>query len=188
MTWLAENSLTIWMLGAIALTMALILFYQARTSGALYGVLGVIAATAALLLISWLIETPREAVEKSLYGIAARVEANDVQGVLSYLAPTINPQLRKDVETLLPLVRVERARIVGAPEITVESGSNPTSATVECRGVVVAVNKKDGMKGGAADQFSLKWVRQGDRWLLDSYKSQENWQRAAAKANQKPSS
>jgi hypothetical protein len=188
MTWLAENSLTIWMLGAIALVMALVVFYQTRTSGALCGVLGVLAVTAAFLLISWLIETPREAVQKSLYGLAARVEANDVQGVLGYLAPTVNSQLRKDVETLLPLVRVERARVVGEPEINVENSANPTSATVECRGVIVAVNRKDGVKGGAADQFSLKWIRQGDRWLLESYKSQENWQRAAAKSKQIPGS
>src|SRR6478672_10377601 len=102
MTWLAENSLTIWMLGAIALTMALIVFYQKRTSGALYGVLGIIAVTAALLLISWLIETPREAVERSLYALAATVEANDVKGALSYLAPTADLQVRKDIETLMP--------------------------------------------------------------------------------------
>jgi hypothetical protein len=181
MTWLAENSLTILMLGAIALTMALIMFYQTRTSGALYGVLGVIAFTAALLLISWLIETPREAVERSLYALAATVEANDVQGALSYLAPTAAPELRKDVETLMPLVRIELARVVGTPEITIEGTPNPTFATVKCQGVVRAVNKKDGMKGGAADHLVLRWVLKGDRWLIESYKSQEDWQRAVGR-------
>src|SRR6478672_3357497 len=102
MTWLAENSLTIWMIGAIALTFSVIVFLQRRTSGTLYGIAGVIVVTAVLLLISWLIETPREAVERSLYELAATVEANDVKGALSYLAPTADLQVRKDIETLMP--------------------------------------------------------------------------------------
>src|SRR5437762_8109167 len=139
MTWLAENSLAIWMIGAIALTMALIVYFQTRTNGALFGVAGVILVTAALLLVSWLIETPREAVERSLYELAATVEANDVKGALGYLAPSAAPQLRKDIETLMPLVRIERARIIGSPEIELEAGPNPTTATVKCRGVILAV-------------------------------------------------
>ncbi len=80
MNWLAENALPIWMGGAVALTMALIVFHQTRTNGALLGILGVIVITAALLLTERLIETPREAVERTLYSLAATVEANDVAG------------------------------------------------------------------------------------------------------------
>ena len=104
----------------------------------LYGVLGVILLTAVLVLTSWLIETPREAVERTLYELAATVEANDVKGALGYLAPTANPELRKDVETLMPLVRIDRARIIGTPEIELEGGANNNSATVKCRGVIFA--------------------------------------------------
>ena len=78
LTWLAENALPIWMLGAIALTMAAIVYLQTRSRGAFFGVVGVLAVTALLLLVNRLIETPREAVERRLYEIAATVEANDV--------------------------------------------------------------------------------------------------------------
>ncbi len=178
MNWLAENTLPIWMFGAIALTMALVVYFQMRTNGALLGIAGVIIVTGVLLLISWLIVTPREALERSLYNLAAKVEANDVQGVLSHLAPSADSRLRNDVETLMPLVRIERARIIGSPEIEMEKGRNPTSATVRCEGVIVAVNKKDGMKGGAEDHLVLKWVYPNDRWLLESYTSDKNWNRA----------
>ena len=79
------------------------------------------------MLTSWLIETPREAVERSLYDLAATVEANDVKGALGYLAPSADAQLRKDVETLMPLVRIDRARIIGTPEIVLEGGANRSS-------------------------------------------------------------
>src|SRR6188768_1040699 len=141
MTWFAENPLTICMIGAVALAMALFVWFQTRTNGALYGVLGVTLLVAVLALTSWLIETPREAVERTLYELAATVEANDVKGTLGFLAPSANPELRKDVETLMPLVQIDRARIVGETEIELEGAKND-AATVKCRGVVFAVQKK----------------------------------------------
>jgi hypothetical protein len=181
MTWLAENTLTILMVGAVALAMALFVWFQTRTNGALYGVLGVVLLTVVLALVSWLIETPREAVERSLYELAATVEANDVKGALSHLASTADAQLRKDVETLMPLVQIDRARILGAPEIDLEGGANVNSATVKCRGIIMAVNKKDGMKGGAEDHLVLRWVLRDNRWLVESYTSQKNWNRAVGR-------
>src|SRR6185295_4679598 len=117
MNWLVENTLTVVMSGAGVLAMAVFVYFQTRTNGALYGVLGLILLTAVLVLTSWLIETPREAVERSLYELAATVEANDVKGVLGYLAPSANAQVRKDIETLMPLVRIDRARVIDTPEI-----------------------------------------------------------------------
>lgn len=178
MTWFAENPLAICMIGAVALAMALFVYFQTRTNGALYGVLGVIVLTAILVLVSSLIETPREAVERSLYSLAATVEDNDVQGTLSYIAPTADSQIRKDIETLMPLVKIERARIINTPEIEVGDGTNPNVATVKCQGVAMAVNRRDGMKGAAQDRFVMKWVFRDNRWLVESYTSDRNWPRA----------
>src|SRR5438094_496676 len=105
MNWLAENALPIWMGGAIALTMASIIYFQTRSKRAAMGILGVLAVTAAFLLFNWCVETPREAVERTLYELAATVESNDVPGTLAFLAPAATSQLRKDVETLMPQVR-----------------------------------------------------------------------------------
>jgi hypothetical protein len=179
MNWLGENALAIWMAGAVALTMALIVYFQTRSNGALFGVVGVIAVFAGLLVANRLIETPREAVERTLYSLAATVEANDVPGALKFLAPSANAELKKDVETLMPQVRIDRARIVGAPLI--DLNSNNDAATVECRGIIVAINKRDGMKGGADDRLRLQWVRQGDQWLLESYISQKDWNTAVGR-------
>jgi len=176
MNWLAENALPIWMGGAVALTMALVVYFQTRTNRALAGVGVVVAVTAALLVAERLMETPREAVERTLYELAATVEANDVPGALAFLAPTAAQGIRKDIETLMPLVRIERARIIGTPQIEVDDSGD--AATVRCRGVILAVNKRDGMKGGADDQLTMNWIRDGDRWLVESYTSQRNWNRA----------
>jgi hypothetical protein len=182
MNWLAENALPIWMGGAVALTMASIIYFQTRAKGAAIGIVGVLTITASLLLFNWWVETPREAVERTLYQLAATVESNDVPGTLAFLAPSAAPQLRKDVETLMPQVRIERARIIGTPQI--ELNASDDAASVICRGIVVAVNKQGGTKGGDNDRLWLTWVRHGDRWQLESYVSQKDWH-AASEAYQR---
>ncbi len=181
MNWLADNSLAIWMGGALALTLSLVVYSQLRTNKALLGVVGVVVATAALLALEWWLETPREAVERTLYKLAATVEANDVPGALRYVAPTANKQIRSDIETMMPLVKIDRARVIGSPEITLDSGAAPTGATVQCRGIIVATTKKNGMKGGADDELIMTFVRDGERWLVESYTSKRNWNRAVGR-------
>lgn len=178
MNWLAGNALPIWACGAVALTMAVIVYFQTRTNGALLGTVVVLGVTATLLLVEWAIETPREAVERTLYELAVAVEANDVTGAASYLAPTADPAIRSDVNTLMPLVVIERARILGSPKIDVASGPEPTTATAQIRGIIMATIKQNGMKGGQEDQLTLDLVRNGDRWLVESYTSKRNWHRA----------
>jgi hypothetical protein len=176
--WLAENALPIWMGGAVALTMAVVVYLQTRTNKALAGIGVVAAVTAALLAAEWFLETPREAVERTLYELAATVEANDVPGTLAFLAPTADPRIRDDVETLMPLVAIERARIIGTPRIEVDAGDEPRRATVECRGVILATVRQSGMRGGQEDRLTIEWVRSGERWLVEGYTSDRNWHRA----------
>jgi hypothetical protein len=137
-----------------------------------------VAISAALLAIERFLETPREAVERTLYELAATVEANDVEGALAFLATTADKRIRYDVETLMPLVKIERARVIGTPQIDVAEGDEPTTATVECRGLIVATVKKSGMKGGQDDRLTMHWIKSGDRWLVESYTSNRNWNRA----------
>jgi hypothetical protein len=174
MNYLAENSLPIWAAGAVAFTMALVAYLQTRSSTALLAIVTVIGLVAVLLVSERLIETPREAVERTLYELAETVEANDVAGALGFVAPSANSQIRKDIERLMPLVNIERARVMGTPKIEFEANR----AFVKCRGIIIATNKQNGMKGGAEDELTMTWVQVGNRWLVKDYTSQRNWNRA----------
>jgi len=175
MTWLAENALPIWMFGAVAMTMAFIVFFQLRSRGAMWSVIGVAAAVAVLLAYNRLVETPREQVERSLYKLAATVEANDAPGALAFLSPSLAPngkELRKDIESLMPQIKIDRARVMSSPEI--EMRDEDKRAIVKCRGIIVAVTK-DGMKGAAEDRVTMEWERSGDRWLVRDFVAEKNW-------------
>jgi hypothetical protein len=104
-----------------------------------------------------------------------------VQKTLTFLATNANPAIRSDVETLMPLVEIERANILGTPEIDLEAGSEPATATARIRGIIVARIKRNGMKGGQDDELKLSLIRNGDRWLIVSYTSKRNWHRAVGR-------
>jgi hypothetical protein len=181
MSYLAENALPIWAAGAVAATLALIVYLQTRTTASFLAILVILATAGVLLVVERLIETPREAVERTLYELADTVEANDVQGSLRFLASTADTQIRRDVENLMPLVEIERANIIGSPIIELEAGDEPDSATVTCRGIIIATLKQNGMKGGEPDELRMTWVRQGDRWLVEDYVAKKNWNRAVGR-------
>lgn len=71
MNWLADNALVIWISGAVALTLAVVVFLQTRSGKALAAIAAVLAITAMLLVTEQILETPREAVERTLYQLAA---------------------------------------------------------------------------------------------------------------------
>jgi hypothetical protein len=175
MNWLADNALPIWVGGVVALTLAVVVFLQTRSGKALAAIVAVLVVTAALLVTEQILETPREAVERTLYQLAATVEANDVPGTLAFLASSANPEIRVEIERQMPLVKIERARVLGTPRIEVQGGPDATTATVQCRGLIIATTKQNGMKGAGDDELTITFVRDGDRWLLEDYKSKRNW-------------
>jgi hypothetical protein len=176
MNWLAENALPIWACGAVALTMALVIYFQTRTNGALFGVVAVLGVTGVLLLVEWAAETSREAVERTLYELADAVEANDIQGALQFVSPGAS-QIRNDIETLMPLVTIDTANIMGSPLIEVNQNDRPPSAKVECRGFFHGTMKQNGMKGGDAAQITIYFVSDDDRWLVSEYAPNKDWRR-----------
>lgn len=180
MIYLAENGLPIWMGGAVLVTLALVVYWQLRTARALVGVVAAVLLTALLLVAETLIVTPREAVERTIYSLAATIEANDVPGVLSYISPAAS-RVRTDAETLMPLVRVEKARIVNSPQIELSPPNDPTEAVVRFRALVEATRRHDGMKGAGMDDLTVSLVHEGDRWLVESYTAGRNWRRAAGR-------
>jgi len=180
MNWLAENALVIWAAGAVALTMALVVYWQTRTPRAQMAIAVVVLVTAALLVAEKWIETPREAVRRTLDEIAAAVRENDMPAVLRYISPQA-ANLRRDVETAMPRVTIGAAGIIGTPQIGVDLTVNPAQATVEGRGFIEGTLKRDGMKVRQMAQMTVTFVRDGDRWLVTGYTADKDWRSAVGR-------
>lgn len=181
MTWLFENPIAILSVGAMLVVLATVVHLQMRTRGSLLTVFGVVLATAALLAVERLVVTPREEVAQTLDDLAKRIAANDLPGVISFIEPGAK-QVRADAESLMPLVTVDRAKIIGTPEIAVETAAIPPTATANCQAFVDVTVKQNGLKGPYLDRVEIHFVREGDRWLIESYKPQKDWHHAIGRS------
>jgi hypothetical protein len=179
-TWLFENPIAILSVGAMLAVLATVVHLQLRTKGSLITVFAVVLATAMLLAVERLIVTPREEVEQTLDDLAKRITANDLPGVVTFIEPGAK-QVRADAESLMPLVTVHRASILGTPEIDVDMVSTPPTATVDCQGLVEVTVKQNGIKGPYMDRVQIHFVREGECWLIDSYKPVKDWHRGVGR-------
>ena len=176
MSYLAESAVLIGAVGTVLLVLAVVVYSQTRRRGALVAMLLIALVTGALLVVERRIETPREAVERTLYEIAAAVEADDVAAVLQFLAPGA-VEVRRDAETLMPLVDVEKARIMGTPDIVVDLDANPRTATVRCQAMIDVTIRQSGTSGPYMDRVTIQLIVRDGRWLVESYTPAHDWRR-----------
>lgn len=176
MEFFLENSTPIWVAGGILLTMAAIVYSSLRTTWSLVAVVVVVLLTAAGLVAEQLIQTPREQVQATLQVMFEAIEADDVPGVLSHLATSAS-EMRSDAQTLMPEFEIEKARLPGAVEVLIKSDA---AATVTAKVFVQVTHKKTGMRGGNFAEVDFDFIREGDRWLVESYSVSEDWRRGAA--------
>jgi hypothetical protein len=176
MSWLSEDALTIWALGAVALAVALVFYFETRSTKSQLAVLAAVLITAALVAVEWYLETPREAVNRTLDELAATVESNDVAGTLLFLSPKA-VRMRADVEKLMPEVQIEFARILGTPIVEFDNPRDPKRAFVQLRGAVKGKVKNTSMQGTVPDNLTVHLEYDGQRWLIEDYSSERNWHR-----------
>ncbi|TWT77707.1 hypothetical protein Pla123a_15030 [Posidoniimonas polymericola] len=165
MDYFVENTAPIWVLGALLLTMTGIAYVHTRRFEALLAMVAAVALTAVGLIAEQLIVTPREEVQATLAELLERVEANDLQGVLTMVAPTAD-DLSSDAQALMPLFDVHKARATGEVEVQINNDVNPPEAVATFRFFA---------------DVSLYFNRDGDRWVINAYSTTKDWRRDAAR-------
>lgn len=179
MTWIFEDALPIWLGGALLVTLALVVYAQVRSRGALRAVVAVVLLTAILLLVEWLVVTPREAITRTLYDAAAAVEANELEATLTFISPQAR-QFRADIEALMPQVDFRKARVAGDLTVEIDELVQPIRARARFRAVADATLKRNGMSGVYVDMVEVYFVHDEDgQWLIEECRSDQDWRRAA---------
>ena len=168
MSVLIENPVAIAVVGALAATLALVVFLARRNLGSLVAIAGVAALTLLLLAVEKFVVTDREAVEGGLEEVLAAVEANDLTGVLTWIDP-VAAGTKADAEALMPLVKVSAAN-AAAVAVEVNDATNPPTATAQFRAYLNGVHGSSGMSLLYVNQrVDTHWVKRGDHWLLSGY-------------------
>lgn len=169
MSFFIENGLAIAVIGGLATTMALVFFMARRTSGSLGAFAAAVGATVLLLAIEWYFESDREQIALAAEATYGAVEANDVNGVLAVVDPAATT-MRSDVQALMPMMKVEKARSLGTAEIAIDDTVNPPTAVSSSKAYLDGVHEKSGARVAYFNQqVDLHWVKRGDQWLLNDY-------------------
>ena len=169
MAWILENPVPIWATGAVLGTLAGLVFLTRRTLVSLLVLIGIVGFTLLLALMEQLVVTEREEVERATYQLAAAIEANDLDAILTFLAPTAG-KVRSDAQALLARLQVAKAHVGGTLRVEIDaSGTGGQDATSRFRALVDAVDRRGGMKIVYYDEVQLHWARQDERWLVTSY-------------------
>lgn len=167
-TALLDSPLAIAAVGGVAITFTAIVF-AARRSGASLAALGAVTAiTLGLLVVERLVVSPGEQVEAALDALLAAIEANDVAAVLAHIDPAA-AKIRADVQSLVPLLRVEAAN-AGTVQVEVDEAAQPPAAVATFRAFLHGVHVRTAARVGYINQrVDLHWQKRGDQWLVTSY-------------------
>jgi hypothetical protein len=169
MSVLVENPLAIAVVGGVLATLALVVFLARRSLASLLALGGILAVTLLLILIEQWMVTDQEQVESGLASVLAAVEANDMPAVLTWIDSNA-VSVRADVQALMPLVKVDKARSMGDLEITVDETAEPPTAMSRFRAFLDGVHGSSGMRVAYFNQqVDAHWIKRGDRWLINDY-------------------
>jgi hypothetical protein len=169
MMWIVENPLPILLLGIAAEAVLVVVLFQSGRGAILLAMAAVAVATAALLLVEWLVVTDTERIETVLNRAAAAVRDNDVDGVIECLAPAA-VKLRRSVAARLANLEVVEARITSRPNIRINRLTDPPAATGTFFG---RVRVEGGFGGVVAGPFigrvTVELEKRDDQWAVTDY-------------------
>jgi len=153
------------LIGIAAEAILAILLVQTGRGKFLVAMIGVGALTLLALLVERLIVTDREAVENTLDAAVAAVEANDINRVLAFTAPTAQKP-RADAQWILSRFEVQMARITGL-DITVNRLTSPRTAKAKFLAIGHGRDRQGQMPYTSFSQHVVVELRlYGDRWLV----------------------
>jgi hypothetical protein len=162
-----ESPLTIGLVGSVATGIALVLWLQAGTRGALPIAVGLALLTLGLCALSVWVETDREKIQQVLGKAAQAVQQNDLPAVKRCLHPAAEAGIRQ-AEAELPQYHFTEARITGIKSIQVDRLTAPPSAVAEFN-VAISVSARGVEVRGARRLVRVFLFQERGEWLIHNY-------------------
>jgi hypothetical protein len=168
MTFLFENPWWIIFAGVIIEAVLGIVMFRSGRGALLWVMLGVLALTLLGVLIERLVVTDRERVEMTLDGITAALEANDLNRVLSYVAPEAT-QTRSRATWALGRIEVQSAGFYRL-NITINRLTSPPTAKAAFFGHIAYRDRQGEIPyNNYGSRFVVDLRKEGDRWIVTGH-------------------
>jgi hypothetical protein len=163
MTLLLENPWPAIFAGAAAELILLIALWATGRGRLLLAMAGVLAVTAGMVLLAWLVETDREKVAQTLRDAAKAFESNDADAVVQFVSPSAE-RLRRDVHSKMRIVTFRKVTLDSDIQIVIDDRADPPTAQASF-GVMAATNVVN------YPTYLDVWLRkENGRWQVYQYK------------------
>ncbi len=167
------------LVGVFGLVVAGLMGYtglQIGQSKLMIAALAIAAATIALVVTSFQIDTDREQIQRSMEEIATALRANDYEKVFTYLHPNASEGIYH-AKSEIPNYKFSRASISNVREIRINERTDPMTAISDFV-ALFSVSSEKGRQLYDADVNVLRnvkvyWMKSGDRWLIRDYRHSE---------------
>jgi hypothetical protein len=162
MTWIVEDPWPALVGGIVVEAILGVVLVMTGRGRLLWAMAGVLAATAGLVLLEWLVVTDVERVEDAIHGVAGAIQRNDVDEVLEYVSPSA-VRLRTTIQSTIRRVHVRQISIKNNLQVLVNRRVNPPAAQASFSVVVTA-------NGIQYPTFVVVRLRlEGERWRVYDY-------------------
>lgn len=161
--WLFENTWIVGGLGVFAVGLAVFAWIQTGHSWALRTAVGLGVLTVLLVAMNLWVETEREELLRTLYGLADDLQANRTDRVLAQIHPEASPQLSHYRDRLRD-VRFHYARIKTIHGIEIGPSRTPRTAVVRLNAVVEA--EQSGLRGTVPRWVRLRFEKEKGKWWI----------------------
>lgn len=168
MTVLLEDPLPYVFFGIIAEAVLAVVLLRTGRGVALLGMVAVALVVLLGIGVEWAVVTEREEVEAAIDGVAAALEANDLQGVLGFVDPKAIGT-RQRAEWALGRVEVLEANARNL-QVTINRFTSPPTATAEFNGIIRVRDRKGQFPyENYTAKFTVELRRHADRWLITEH-------------------
>ena len=172
MTWVLEQPLPIVLIGLLSAAFLAGGWLRTGHAALLFGLLGVLFATVAMVFVERVVVTHREAVTATLQSIARRVEQNDLEGLLQHIHSEAT-EVRAQAQAEFPQYDFEQVKIKNNLEIDVDTDNLPPKAEARFNVVVIGSDRDHIIGRQHVPRFVIVTFHQeNDQWRIYSYQHQ----------------
>ena len=164
---LFENAFVIYAIGAVLITFFGLVFLTRRNVPSLAALVVAVLLTLVMIIVERVVVTDGELIESTATELMLALEDNDVQGVLKFVDPAASV-MRTEIETMMPLVKVEDTSS-SLVKVEVEASQSPATATSKFQMKVDCVLSRDGFRIFYLQPVELDWIKRDDQWYVTGY-------------------
>lgn len=169
MSWLFEDPTMLIASGVLIEALLAVALVKSGRAALLLAMAGVLVLVLGGVFVERMVVTEREQIEATLDGVSHELEANNIEGVLSWIDPA-SEGMREDVRARLSQARISEVRVFDL-NVNINHYVTPPTAQADFTGRIRGRYRGEGGGGDGMllRRLTVDFRQAGDRWLITGY-------------------